>query len=257
MENSVCKMAARLRHITDTPVEVCCLPGHVYRIGVSCIDLEILIYPDEAEERIRDSRTAKTIHIDRDTLVNNEDKIFARMQAILGHARKIPARATIATRIDKKVALDFQNEHHLQAALPGKYRYGLYENCELVTVAVFSGGRRMRDKPDDYRSFELLRFCHKTNNITVGGLSKLIHAFRKEFRPGDIMTYVDRDWTQDSSLRQVGFQEEKITEPHCFIVQGNIREHVKMPVDKNAIPAGYYLKKNNGSIKLVLNCTEY
>ncbi|ULT28536.1 hypothetical protein KUH03_19615 [Sphingobacterium sp. E70] len=87
----------------------------------------------------------------------------------------------------------FLVEHHLQTALPGKYRYGLYEQGELVSIAVFSGGRRMNDKNEEYRSFELLRFCNKSGYNVIGGLSKLITAFAKDFHPGDIMTYTDRD----------------------------------------------------------------
>jgi hypothetical protein len=85
----------------------------------------------------------QTLHIDVDLLRSSKRKVINRIKGILGLGERIYARETVAARIDKKVAIAFQEEHHLQVALPGKYRYGLFYEGELVSVAVFSGGRRM------------------------------------------------------------------------------------------------------------------
>src|SRR5690606_26961847 len=132
----------------------------------------------------------RPFHIDQDQILKNASKICFRLYALLGGGKVVYGRQTAAARLEQKAALAFLEEHHLQVALPGKYRYGLFHAGELVSVAVFSGGRRMRDKADGYRSFELLRFCHKSGYRVVGGLSKLLKAFITDFQPGDIMTYV-------------------------------------------------------------------
>jgi len=197
----------------------------------------------------------KTIHISEDQLRRDSKKIYNRLKVQAGRAEKVYARSTVAARIEKHIALAFLKEHHLQVALPGKYRYGLYHQGELVSLAVFSAGRRMHDKAEDYRSFELIRFCHKSDIIVIGGLSKLIQAFIKDFKPSDIMTYVDADWTQDSSLQKIGFEVVKTMPGQRFWITADqqipISAHEDLSVYKEKYPEGY-LHANSGSTKLIL-----
>lgn len=180
--------------------------------------LHLLFYGAKATERIpHEAETGQhTIHLDSDLWVHKPEIILSRINAKLGLARKIHARQTQVARIDKAQAMNFQMTHHLQVALPGKYRYGLFLQGELVAVAVFSGGRKMKSLSAELRSFELLRFCHKTDLIVVGGLSKLLRSFEKEFSPGDIMTYIDRDWSDGKSFERIGFEKAGDMPPQEF-----------------------------------------
>lgn len=197
----------------------------------------------------------RTFHIDQDQILQDSHKVLSRLFSLLGKGQVIGARQTVAVRIEKRVALAFLEENHLQIAIPGKYRYGLYYQGELVSVVVFSGGRRMREEAENHRSFELLRFCHKAGYRIVGGLSKLLKSFVVDFRPGDIMTYVDRDWTQGSNLHTLGFQEHGRTTPQSFWIIGKQRHYIKnaehLTMLQQAYPAGY-ISHNQGSTKLVL-----
>ena len=197
----------------------------------------------------------RSFHIDQDQLLKAPHKIISRLQALLGKGTIIYARQTVVARVDKRIALAFQEENHLQAALPGKYRYALFHQGELVSLAIFSGGRKMVHYSPDYRSFELLRFCHKSGFRVVGGLSKLIKSFIDNFHPNDIMTYVDRDWSQASNLRTLGFEEQSQTLPQYFWIDGAERYPVKdleqIATFQEKYPLGY-LSHNNGSTKLVL-----
>jgi hypothetical protein len=223
------------------------------QIDSSELTKKIFIYPNE--QRLRHQTAESGIHIDEDQLAEKFGLIVQRIIAKSVNNRRIYARNTVVARIDKKVSHQFLVEHHLQSPLPGKYRYGLYEHGELVSIAVFSGGRRMNDKNDEYRSFELLRFCNKSGYNVIGGLSKLIKAFSKDFSPGDIMTYTDRDWSQHSSLEKIGFSAKEITDPINFWVAGARRyayrteEELKALIDQ--APLGF-LKENMGSIKMIL-----
>jgi len=192
----------------------------------------VVVYLPEKTERIPYA-DGRVFHMDAEQLAEHRHKILARLAALLGKGKAIHGRQTVVARIDKKMALSFQQEHHLQVALPGKYRYGLFREGELVSVAVFSGGRRMNGRPDGYRSFELLRFCHKSGFRVVGGLSKLIQAFARDFHPGDIMTYVDKDWSQDSSLQAIGFSAVGEIPP------------------QRLWSAGEHFKENSGSTKMI------
>lgn len=204
---------------------------------------QVFLYLPKSE-RIK-SNKSNNIHIDFDLLYISSPKVLKRLKGIHGKGDKVFARNTVVARIDKHVALDFQEEHHLQIALPGKYRYGLFYQGELVSVAVFSGGRIMKDISEEHRSFELIRFCHKGDLLVVGGLSKLLKAFIKDFSPQDIMTYSDLDWGRDSSLVQIGFETVGVLESQRFAIKDNKRYALGHFMDK----ADYFID-NEGSLKL-------
>lgn len=206
----------------------------------------IYIYLPHAS-RLPNHHTLATIHIDVDQLLHGSAKIIRRLRGIHGLGLRIYGRQTVAARIDKRTAMDFQDEHHINDAFPGKYRFGLYRHGELVSIAVFSGGRLMRAEGEGYRSFELIRFCHKGDVLVVGGLSKLLNAFIKAFNPQDIMTYADLDWTQESSLATIGFVGVSCLMPQTFYVVNGVRQS-RIGVSEKAD----YSITNKGSLKLKL-----
>ncbi len=222
--------------------------------------IRVAYYRCGAKQRIAVAGDGRCIHVDEDTWATRPALLLNRIAALAGQAQRIHARDTVVARIEKRLALSFLQDHHLQVALPGKYRYGLYHSGELVAVAVFSGGRRMADKPADYRSFELLRFCHKQGVHVVGGFSKLLDGLERNFSPGDIMTYADKDWSDGQSYRKLGFTAVGETAPQWFWIDPRTMqrydEHT-LPPEVRAIAAdertaaGYVAVRNSGSIKLI------
>lgn len=218
------------------------------------LDLSVIIYLPGAGGRLPNAPN-RTIHIDYDQIVSDAGKLSARLASLYGKGQVVYARKTVVARIDKRVSIHFLQEHHLQMAIPGKYRYGLFQDGELLSVAIFSGGRRMRDQHDGYRSFELIRFCHKSNFRVVGGLSKLLTSFIKDFQPNDIMTYVDRDWSQDSNLATLGFKEVGKIPPQCYLIVHGLRQNSSTTAPADILPQDVnesYSVCNSGSTKLVL-----
>ena len=206
----------------------------------------IYIYPPN-QPRVNSTSRLLTIHLDVDLLASSLSKIVQRVKGLHGLGERIFARQAVVARIDKRIAMEFLEEHHLQVALAGKYRYGLFYQGELVSVAVFSGGRKMNQMQSDYRSFELLRFCHKSDLAVIGGISKLIQAFVKDFNPQDIMTYSDKDWGGESSLQKIGFVIEGETAPQRFYIQNGQRKYTIDDGEKCD-----YEIENCGSLKLKL-----
>lgn len=234
-----------------------------YRVWNDNKDIHLLYYLPHAENRIQTDPGQNWIHIDEDSWVKKGECLLARIQAKAGLARKIHARTCVVARIDKKQALDFMEEHHLQVPLPGKYRFGLFQKGELVSVAVFSSGRKKQDLPENLRSFELLRFCHKQGFLVVGGLSKLIRSFEKSFSPGDIMTYADKDWSDGQSYLKLGFRLAGELPPQEFWVDSRTlqrytsfdlpHEFASMDPDTRRTN-GLHRLYNSGSLKLVKTC---
>ena len=198
-------------------------------------------------DRLLDLHELPIIHIDIDRIINQSTSIIYRLKGLHGLGQRVYARKTVVARIDKRVASAFLDEYHLQGAMPGKYRYGLFYEGELISVAVFSGGRIMRDISSEYRSFELIRFCHKADTLVIGGISKLIKAFVADFNPQDIMTYADRDWCSDSSLERIGFQVVGSLDPFTASIKDGKR--LLYSSDHEGID---YSVANLGSIKLKL-----
>jgi hypothetical protein len=215
------------------------------------------------EQEIPYKNNLNIYHIDEDAWIHRPHWVLSRLKIKAGQAKKIFARNTVVARIDKKRAMEFQKAHHSMVPLPGKFRYGLYHKGDLVSIAVFSTGRTMKFKGDQYRSFELLRTCHKQGLIVVGGLSKLIHYFEEQYHPNDVMTYVDKDWSDGLSFQAIGFEAVEETEPQSFWIDQNhqIRYTAfdlptewkeKLLGNMHALTeSGIFPKRNSGSIKLV------
>jgi len=196
----------------------------------------------------------KSIHLDIDILEADYQKTKSRILTLSGKANRLYARQTVVARVDKQVTIDFLQEHHLQEVMPGKYRYGLFYEGELVSIAVFGGGRKNHERPWANRSFELIRFCHKRNYLIVGGLSKLLKAFYTDFKPGDIMTYCDLDWSQNSSLSQLDFEVKGKIPAIKFLIIGHKRILLHSEEEQDRLEKEYpesYIKYNLGSLKMV------
>ena len=224
-----------------------------YKITIPSSERNIFIYLPTQMQRLF-PEDPKLIHVDVENLATQSENTILRLGSLLGKGKTYYARQTVVARVDKRVTTNFLAEHHMQGAMPGKYRYGLFYQGELISIAVFSGGRKILNTPDNYRSFELIRFCHKSGIRVTGGISKLLKAFIADFQPGDIMTYVDKDWSQDSSLKILNFQEAGQKEPMEFWINDGERYLIRSPEDRESYrhlyPKGY-TKFNMGSIKMV------
>lgn len=180
------------------------------------------------------------------------DKLAAVISSKTGLNKTIFARNCEVKKIEKTVAEKFLDEYHLMNSTSSAYNYGLYFKNELLAVASFSKGRKMNRLPEDKRSFELIRFCCREGITVTGGLTKLVKNFCREKNAGDIMTYVDKQFSSGESFAKAGFVRHSETEPKFFLV--NKKTFERIPAESNADdfdPAKFYLVNNEGNIKFV------
>lgn len=194
--------AAAIGLFTDTTPKITLLLENIYQISVP---QKLPVYFYLSGILPNPNLNPHAIHIGEASWVKQRNIILNRLQAAWGHSIRVFGRQTICKRVNRATGLEFQTENHMFVPLPGKYRYGLYHNNILVSLAVFSGMRKMRSERP-YNSIEMLRFCHKSNLLIVGGLSKLINAMHMEWRPDDVMTYVDQNWSNGDKFTRVGFK---------------------------------------------------
>ncbi|MES2795240.1 MAG: hypothetical protein V4683_04700 [Bacteroidota bacterium] len=169
--------------------------------------------------------------------IQNQQIIQSRIESMFDKSLTIHGRKTKFVRIDKAQSEIFLNENHLQGYVSSKFKYGLFLKTELVAVATFSAGRKMNEQPEDYRSFELIRFANKLGFRVVGGLTKLLMGFTKMHNPGDIMTYVDSAWSDGTGFEAIGFE-----------IKGELKPQEIFANQDKSIPIIW----NAGSLKMVL-----
>ncbi len=167
--------------------------------------------------------------------------ILSKINSIIGQNKRIFARKTRVIRIDKEVADEFLNKHHIYGTTKSKHKYGLFLDKELLSVATFSGQRNL----DVGRSSELIRYCTKANITVVGGLDKLLKFYEREMHPDHIMTYIDLDWGRGEAFRKIGFSNAETKEQITYWVNPHTGERSRFPSVKNTLEV-----KNSGSLKM-------
>lgn len=233
------------------------MSSNIYSIDFSWYNLVIYYYlPESTRIHLNNSSSKKaTVHLDEDLWLSKSDLVVNRVLNRLGQVERLYARTGVVARIDKNTTLSFLEEHHLHKPIPGKYRYGLFIDGELMTIGVFSGARLMRHT-EGYRSFECIRFCTKQGYLVIGGLSKLLKTFSHDFRPSDVMTYVDCDWSDGRVYEKLGFERVSYTKPQYYLIDRESHQRIAYkpePAGTMEIPknGNLYLLANSGSMKMI------
>jgi len=190
------------------------------------------------------AQNQRIIHLWEDVYLEKPELVTSRILAMIGRFTRLHARHCIIERIDKPTADKFLEVNHLQGSVKAKFKYGLLLKaqyterfigkvvCEandnnlvraikpkLIGVATFSGGRTMKvGERKGSRSYELIRFATLKGYVVVGGMDKLLKAFTKEHEPNDIMSYIDRDWSDGRSYLKLGFLKINTLSPQCFML---------------------------------------
>lgn len=152
------------------------------------------------------SKGVKLVQVFEDEWRHQRPLVEARLKAILGVSNTVYARKCIVTQPQTTEVREFLETHHLQGAGSTLSRaYGLRIDGELVAVATFGKGRF------NNAGWELLRYA--SVGRVLGGISRLVKAFRKDHPEGTLVSYADLRWGDGEAYRTAGFRLESITEP--------------------------------------------
>ena len=181
----------------------------------------------------------RIIHIWEDDWSNKRDIIKSQISNLLKvNNVKIFARKCEIREVNLNECRDFLNNNHIQGYVNSKIKIGLYFDNELVSLITFDqfeGRKKMEDG-----GWNLSRFCNKLNTNVLGGASKLLNYFIKEYLPTRIVSYADLDWSQGNLYYQLGFNLINESKPDYKYIKNNERTH----------------KSNFKKSKLKYNCTE-
>jgi hypothetical protein len=144
----------------------------------------------------------------------------------LGKSIKIGARSCdIRVISDNKIVKDFLENNHIQGFVGSKIKLGLYQNNELMSIMTFGSLRRSLGSKSKSGHYELLRFCNKKNSTIIGGASKLLKYFIKNYKPSEIISYSDSSRSNGDVFYKLGFELISDTIPNYYWIINGIRNH--------------------------------
>lgn len=131
---------------------------------------------------------------------------------------KVFARNTKVSLITKAEAEVFLEKNHIQGFSSGRYYVGLTSSSSQILVAVMV----MRQEPKS-NTLNIIRYA--TNNIVVGGFTKLLKHIEVTYTPDKIITFSDNAVSDGSLYSFNGFFLEAELPPDYMYVVDNKRVH--------------------------------
>ena len=126
---------------------------------------------------------------------------------------KIYARNCEIRKISNKEAKPFNDLNHLQNHRNALITYGLFYENRLVQLMSFSHHKKYE--------WEIIRGCPGSNNIVVGGVSKLFKHFIRENNPQQIFSYCDFNKFDGIGYESIGMKFIGYTAPDkTWLIKG-------------------------------------
>lgn len=124
---------------------------------------------------------------------------------------------------DNKLVKDFLEKNHIQGYVRPKISIGLIKDGELMSIMCFDsleGRKTMKDG-----EWNLSRFCNKLNMSVVGGASKLLKYFIRNWNPHRIISYSENSWSDGSIYEKLGFDLVRDGNPDYKYLERGERRH--------------------------------
>lgn len=149
---------------------------------------------------------------------NKKDIVLNIIKAklnLLNH--RIYARNCIVKQISKKEKKVFCAANHLQGDGHSQIELGLFYNNELVSVMTFGKRKITKAVPE----MEIIRYCNKIDYNIIGGASKLLSYFLKNFNCKKLITYSDNCISNGNIYKKLGFTFLRETKWNYWYIDKN------------------------------------
>lgn len=160
------------------------------------------------------------VHIFEDEWEHKNMICKSRIKSLLGIIdSRIFARKCEVKIVSFLDASKFINENHIQGFAPSSVNIGLFYCNELIDIMTFGKKRVNVGAKQEEGVYELIRMCSKLNMMVVGGASKMLSYFIKNFNPRTIITYADRRWSTGGVYEKIGFKFTHTSKPsYSYVV---------------------------------------
>jgi hypothetical protein len=169
-------------------------------------------------------RGVRIIHIWEDDWIHRNNIIKSQINNWLGISNKLWARKCEVKIIkNNKHVSNFLNNNHIQGNGRSSVKIGLFYNKEIVSIMTFNhleGRNKMSSN-----HWNINRFCNKKDVSVIGGASKILKYFIKEYSPNRIISYADNDWSNGNMYNKLGFSISKTPKPDYKYIVGGKRIH--------------------------------
>jgi hypothetical protein len=174
-----------------------------------------------------EAKNIHLIHIYEDDWLLKQDIVKSRILYLLGKSEKLYAhKCEIKENINNKEIREFLQSNHIQGFVGAKIKIGLYFENKLVSLMTFGKLRKALGQNNEENEYEMLRFCNEKSLNVIGGASKLLSNFIKNYNPKKIISYADRSWSNGGLYNQIGFTlMHKTTPNYYYIIDKTIRKH--------------------------------
>lgn len=170
----------------------------------------------------------RLIHIFETEYEHKRKIILHKLKNILKLTKyKIFARKCEIKEIDSKIKKRFIEKYHIQGDCPSSINLGMFYKNKLVQVMTFSKKRVALGSKINEDEYELARMCSVNNFNIVGGASKLLSYFEKNYNPKSLLTYADRRWSgSDNVYLKMGFTHMHDSNPnYWYFHKSNFLKH--------------------------------
>lgn len=168
----------------------------------------------------------RLIHFFEDEWIKQREIVEDKIRAILKiPAQKIFARKLTLQPVSPEEASAFYNKNHIQGGSKYSLTIGLFDGDELVAAQSFRRGSRRKDQARG--SWELVRYATKLGTVVVGGFSRCLKWFEREYSPREIVSFADlRVCDKDNNVYiRNGFVADETQTPQYWYVKGLNRWH--------------------------------
>lgn len=179
---------------------------------------------------------------------------------------KIYARKCEIKNLDSKETKQFLIENHIQGNVNSHINLGLTFNNKLVAVMTFGGLRKSLGQLPKEGFYELYRYATLKDYEIIGGGSKLLSYFKKNYIWKTIISYAKYDFSNGNFYKKLGFTYNGLTAPnYTWLI--NFKRENRFKYRKSEIidetnkdktekeimwEKGYYRCFDSGNLKFIL-----
>lgn len=176
------------------------IPEHKIAIELDGLFYHSELFKDKNYHKTKtdlcESKGYQLLHIFEDEWLYKRDIVERMIKAKLGLLDdRVYARKCSIGGISKLNKKNFLNTYHIQGNCNSSVEIGLYEQEELIASMAF--------KKLSNGAYELTRYA--TSKSVVGGFSKLLEHFKKNYEWNEIITFADRRYSNGGLYEKCGF----------------------------------------------------
>jgi len=123
----------------------------------------------------------------------------------------------LSDKKNNKLVREFLDLNHIQGFVGSSIKLGLFYNDNLVSLMTFIKKQK--------NIYELNRFCNKLNTNVIGGASKLLNYFQKNYNYSSIISFSNLTYSDGNLYKKLNFKIDSKLKPDYQYVVKDKRKH--------------------------------